>query len=173
MNKTSLVDTRLISSGIFKALMKGASQILFASRPMETAIASEAVDLCSEILRRRSQLANGDVHQKIHIWCTEIMPDGNKEYLEILCAAAEICLENLNLFDQGFDAGQAAEDLGKSYIERYYTQLSDTDLHYLERYLPPVLEKNDFRIGNCVRAGPKFSSGVEKMDSPTRRPLGT
>lgn len=155
MSKVSL-DTRLISSAVLKALAKGASQILLISHPMGTAIASEAIDLGSEILRRRPQLTSGDIHQKIRTWCREIIPAEHKEYLEILCAAAEICLENLNLFEQGFNAAQAAEDLVKNYIQRYHTQFSTTDLHHLERNLPPVLEKTISELVIASEQDPDF-----------------
>lgn len=155
MSKVS-IDTRLISSAVLKSLMKGASQVLLISHPMEATIAGEAIDLGSEILRRRFQLTSGDIHQKIHTWCREIMPAEHEKYLEILCAAAEICLENLNLFEQGFNAAQAAADLGKNYIQRYHTQFSTTDLHHLERYLPPVLEKTISELVIASEQDPDF-----------------
>lgn len=175
MSKVS-IDTHLISSAVLKALMKGASQVLLISHPIETVIAGEAIDLGSEILRRRSQLTNEDIHQKIHTWCREIIPADHEEHLEILCAAAEICLENLNLFEQGFNAAQVAAGLGKNYIQRYHTQFSATDLHHLERYLPPVLEKTISELVLASEQNPDFQVAwkawmIQRIDRLEREQL--
>ena len=137
--ENAFLNMKSVLSAISKALTKAASQILFIQDPIAAVVASEAIDLGADMLKGCSLLERDDIHKKIHVWCKNIIPSKNEEYYEVICAATEICLEDLNLFDEGFNVADVAKRLSTRYIQRYQAQFSDADISCLEYALPAVL----------------------------------
>lgn len=138
-----------------KIIVKCLSQMLLGMPPIATLI-DEVTSFGIDKVAEKVGQGKGYVHQNVReIFITNIPPMYH-EHKEIICTAAEICMENLDLLKQGFNAGDIARNLSLQYIRQHPGQFGEGELAHLRRYLPIVLENAIFQLEVQLENDPEF-----------------
>ena len=155
------MDTKNIQS-LFKLLSKivikcAANAIapgnVLITTPLEE-LGQLGVDkLSNQLLTQNTQVPS---HQTIEQICRTQLADNGLQYLEIIIAAVEICMDKLPLFSSGYDAESLADELSSDYIARYNNQFESKTLAQLEKSLPKVLKRTIHNLQIELESDPEF-----------------
>lgn len=102
-------------------------------------LANIAIDMTKELssIKKDKELS---LPKQIRAVCEKHIYSTEKQYIEIVSVAAEICLSNIDLFSNAYSEEELANKLCSEYIQKNHSQYGEDELEKLHKMLPPILE---------------------------------
>lgn len=129
-----------------KIIVQCISQAAFHQSPFLAIAAGETASACIDGIVSASSMSASNIQKNIEKICREIVPERYNNYTGIIQAAVEICIDNVDLFKEGYDAEAVAKKLTHGYISKYNNQFQNDEIARLQRFLPQVLEQVIYEI---------------------------
>ena len=88
--------------------------------------------------------------------CKKIVPEYEKDYRNLVIAATEICISQLDWIASAYNSETLSTNLSKSYLQVNNKQYGEAECVKLSRYLPALLQKVIYSIQEMQEEDPDF-----------------